>query len=727
MFREEAVEYVSALSSCLLDLEERPHDLETLQDGLRNAHSLKGCAQMIDLNHIAVIAHAVEDVLRGCESQELKLTTQMANRLLGIADFLAELVDRLPEVTEDDSAEEIAAEVRQMTETPEAASEESASASASAKEEHFPPPKWHPSTPPQSPPPKPAHTIKEDTIRVRTSKLDELQALIARLAMTELQMEDKFLRCQRLQSLLKEAPTADLPVCKEVEELGTWLIEARASCQKLVTDFSENILQLRNLSEQIQYQSMVTRMLPFGTITGEFRRVVRDTAEELHKEVQLIVEGEKQEVDRHLIEEMRAPIMHIVRNCIGHGIESPEKRRSLGKEPVGTITIKAERERGRVIITCQDDGKGIDPGVLKQTAVSSGMITAEEASQMSDYEAMYLIMRPGFSTAETVSELSGRGVGMDVVKRNVERLRGRIEIQSQTDEYTRFRMFLPLSLSLMNVLLVSAHGNTFGLPVHALEAPDFIDPTKEIFTEGGQETLWRGGRSVPLYSLAKLAGLEDAQQQTHVTDRLKVIMLHHDEQHLAVVVDDLLEQEKVAIESRGRLLSTLPLVAGTSILGNGDPCIILHVPELFRAASRAGAGGHNIAQRIEKSRNIAKKKLLVVEDSLTTRTMEKSILESFGYVVDAAASGEEALSLCEKKTFDLIVTDIQMPGMDGFQFIEKLREDKRFEQTPIVVVSSQYNQQNLQRGAQLSVEAYIGKGTFQQSHLMEAIQGILTE
>ena len=719
MFREEAVEYVHALSSCLLDLEKDPGDLEAIQEGLRNAHSLKGCAQMIDLDLIARVAHAMEDVLRECESGKLQLTTEISSRMLAAADLLRHMVDQLPEVTQDGLAERMAQEILTLA-TPQAISGPEFLSNL-------------------SPPRNPVHSQRsdvkqetaprrsraDDTIRVRTSKLDELQTLIIRLAMTELQMEDKFRRCQRLHSFLKEAPVSDLPACKESERMGTWLIEARGLSQKLITDFSENVLQLSNLSEEIQYQTMVTRMLPFGTVTGEFRRLVRDIAEELEKEVQIIVEGENQEVDRRLIEEIRAPIMHIVRNAIDHGIEPPTQRISSGKEPVGTITIRAERERGRVIITCEDDGQGLDISRLKQTAVTRGLATEEEVTQMGDTEAIYLIMRPGFTTATKVTEISGRGVGMDVVKKNVEKLRGKVEIQSQVHEFTRFKLILPLSLSLMNVLLISCQGNIFGIPVDSLESPHFIDPNHDIFTEAGQETILHHGKSIPLYSLDRLTGLDSMENMEHGMGRLKVVLIRHDEHQMALLVDDLLEQEKVAIESRGALIKGIPMVAGTSILGNGDPCIILYVPELFKAASTIGATGHGIIDRIKKGQGIARKKILVVEDSLTTRTMEKSILESFGYEVIASSSGEEALSLCETQSFDLLVTDIQMPGIDGFELIENLRKTKRFEDTPVVVVSSQYNEKNLQRGSALKVAAYIGKGSFQQSHLVDAVQSIL--
>jgi len=469
---------------------------------------------------------------------------------------------------------------------------------------------------------------------------------------------------------------------------------------------------------------MNLRVLPASVLFDEFYRTVRDFSRELQKEIRLEVSGGETELDKQLIEGLRPPLIHIIRNSCDHGIEKPEERKAKGKPPEGVININAYHKGHNVIVEVSDDGRGIDPELVRDAAVEKGIISRAAADEMPDEEALYLILKPGFSTTKIITDFSGRGVGMDVVKTNMERIKGDIRIESERDKYTRIILTAPLTLSILNALLVQVRQDIYAIPLTYVEEAIRL-PVTAVFTEAGRDVFNLRGEVIPLVRLENLLVYEAGPGLDDIPEKIAVVVLKFRNQQLGLIVDSYLRDQEIVVKSMGDFLGEIPFVGGATVLRYGEPTIILNVFDIFAAAERWSEVG--IKDRFERAMEEKPElKILVVDDSITTRMMEKSILEAAGYNVDLAVSGEEAEEKLRQNDYNLVVTDVEMPGIDGFELTRRIREWEKTREMPVVVVTSLASDEDKRKGVEVGAQAYIVKGTFDQTTLLDTVKSLIS-
>jgi two-component system chemotaxis sensor kinase CheA len=437
--------------------------------------------------------------------------------------------------------------------------------------------------------------------------------------------------------------------------------------------------------------------------------------------VDIEIRGGDTRLDQKVLENIEAPLVHLVRNAVDHGIETPAERRKRGKSERGSIRLTALREGGHIAITVEDDGGGLDPAKLKETAVRAGVLSETEAQGLSDREAPYLVCVKGFSTAPTVTEVSGRGVGMDVVKRVIEECKGELLIDSTLGTGTTFKMALPLTLAVTQALMVEVGGQSYCIPTLSIEMVRLIEP-EEVQLVADRPVIKVGRRSVPLVKLANVLRV-GGSDEVEFSDITPVVFLAHARQRIAFAVDRLLAEQQIVIKSFGKLLRNVSNVAGATILGTGEVAIILHTPDLVRhGLAHAGKTvpmalpGRAVPSAREP------RTILVVEDALSTREMERDILESAGLSVETAVNGLEALEKSRRTHYGLFLVDVQMPVMGGFELVEALRSSEQYAHTPIVFITSLSSEADRRRGLELGADAYLSKSEFNPDLLLDVVE-----
>mgnify|MGYP005845499699 FL=1 len=484
---------------------------------------------------------------------------------------------------------------------------------------------------------------------------------------------------------------------------------------------SQDHLRMSMVTSDLQDSVRRVRMLPFETILGGFQRMVRDLSRQLNKEIIFNVIGEQVELDKRVLEAIKDPIMHLLRNAIDHGIEPPEERVQAGKDPAGFVTLIVEQRGGEITVTVGDDGAGIDPEKVKRAAVRAGKITKAEAELLDEEEAISLIFTPGLSTREQVTTTSGRGIGMDVVRQNIEQLRGSVIVQNRPGLGTVFQLTVPVSLTTMRCMLARVDQETYAIPVAAIER--IVEITEDdIRTVKGKQTIQLRGRPVTLVSLAQVLGHPHAPAALNA--RQMTVVLRSGEKLVAFLVDDLPSEQELVVKNLGKEMVRVRNVAGVAVLGTGKVVVILNPADLVKSAQAVAR--QRTAVR-EPPADIARPKarILVVDDSITTRTLEKNILEAAGYQVITATDGQEALDLVRHTRCDLIISDIEMPRMDGFKLTELVKGDEELRQVPLILVTSLDSPADRERGIMVGADAYIPKSSFDQGELLEAIGQLL--
>ena len=671
IFCREAEEHLASLQSGLLVLERNPERSSLLHELLRNAHTLKGSARMVGLSDISAITHTMEEQLKGMERGERQVDADAIDLLLKGADAVALITSALlrGEVPDLDVERFVAEYDRGELTRPAPAETREASAEQ-----------------------------QSETVRANVKTLDHLVNLIGEMIINKKRLEAKLLT-------LKEI-AASLPA------------DQAQSLSLFRRDLEEDVLYQDYLIQELHEKAMALRMLPLRSISDGFERLVRDLAQQLGKEVRLQIAGHGIEMDRVLLEGLKPMLIHLLTNAVCHGIESPEVRAAAGKPREGVVSLSARHEGRSVIVEVTDDGKGMDPARIKAAALAKGVIDPREAEGMSDEEALYLIFRPGFSTAEIVTDVSGRGVGMDVVKRNIERVKGNITLTSEKGSFSRVTLQLPLTLSVIEALLIRCGAESFAVPLNYVQEILKVRP-EEISLLGAGEVIKVRGVTTPLYSLAAMLELP---RQTKSSATLAVIVLKLADQRMACLVDAHLGSSEVVVKGLGKQFRSVRFLFGATIMGDGNPALILNVPDLFSAAANDGRRATRGGVELDEERRF---KVLVVDDSITTRTMEQSILLTQGYDVVTAVSGEDALQKCEGEDFDLIISDVEMPGINGFELTRTLRETERYREIPIIIVSSLARDEDKRQALQSGAQAYIVKGAFDQGMLLETVQMLI--
>jgi two-component system chemotaxis sensor kinase CheA len=495
---------------------------------------------------------------------------------------------------------------------------------------------------------------------------------------------------------------------------------------RLRTKTYEDSAKLETVANELQSGIHSLRLLPFSTIFNLFPRTVRDLAKQQGKEVNLLLEGGDNSVDKRILEEMKDPLLHLLRNAIDHGIETPQERQKFGKPPTATIRLRGYQFGSTVSIEVSDDGRGLDVNAIKQAAMRQGIRSESELAQMSTAQIQALIFAPGFSTRTAVTEISGRGVGLDVVHDRVESLKGSIQVEFTPQKGCLFRITLNSSLFTTDALIVRVSEHPYAIPVQFVESMQLVSP-QEVFTDGGSQTLSFEGESVSVAWLADLLGLRlqapTSTKALHAASKtLSCMILRIGSERLALLVDEILEQQDIVLRPQSQLLKRVRNISGATILGTGEVCMVLNPTDLFKSAHKAIISV--TVQELARATQV-KQKILLVEDSIPIRTQMKRILEAAGYEVTAAVDGEDGFNKLKGNTFAAVVSDVQMPNLDGLELVAKMRQLDQYKDLPVILVTTLASEEDKLQGHQVGANAYITKGDFEQGVLLDTLRSLI--
>jgi len=662
----ESEELVEKLDQDLVELENRTDDLDLLNEIFRCAHTIKGSSSFLGLDKMSTVTHYAEEILNKLRKGDTAVTREIMDVLLEFVDVIKQLLEDIKNKKDDTSIDEIVKKLKLVNEGKIAASSsqmKAASAQTKKKVEN------------KASQLKKVSKAIEQTIRVDVSRLDSLMNLVGELVLSR----------NRITQLANE-------------------LEKKFEGEFLIEQLSETTSQIGLITTELQLAVMKTRMVPIGKVFNKFPRMIRDLCRDLNKEIELIITGEDTELDKSVVEEIGDPLVHMLRNAVDHGIEPPEERIKKKKPKKGTVWLNAYHEGNHIVIEVKDDGRGIDPEKIKKKAIEKGIITPEEAKNLNKEEAFGLLFRPGFSTAEKVTGVSGRGVGMDVVKTNIEKLNGIIQIESEINKGSTFKLKLPLTLAIIQALLVEVSGEVFAIPLVSVIETVRINED-EIHNFEGREVLKLRDSVLSLIRLDEVFQLEGS-----FSTEMYVVVVALAEKRIGLIVDRLVGQEEIVIKSLGEYIGGNIGIAGATIMGDGKVRLIIDVSGVMEIATK-------MPRRIKhkKSNNKFKRskednlvRVLVVDDSATDRKIMKRLLNSTGWIeVIEVSNPHDALTAAQSIDVDLIITDIVMPEMDGFELAKTIRE--KGVEKPIIAVSARGEAANIQKAKLHGISAYLVK------------------
>ena len=726
LFAMEAEGRLDTLVDELLELEKGGATPEVVASLFREAHTIKGGAAVVGMPHVARVAHALEDLLEEVRRERRGVDTALIDAVLAGVDAIRTLIplavagqehekvafdaeQRLriavggPPVVDDKAAAgpDVTAPAAAPGATPSVRASAAPDVTVPAPSAAAPPP-----VAPAAPPPAPAreHHAGDGSVEAHGAADGAAgHAEPARATATEM-LQIPVHRIDELVRLIGEASAATL-------RLGSALLERLERDPSGLTEYRDLVRSLNELQEL----ALHARMIPVMSLAPRLRRAVRDLARETGKEVRFETRGDDAEIDRGVLERLADPLLHLVRNAVDHGVESADERRQKGKPAEGTIRLHAMQLGSEVVIAVSDDGRGIDVARVRETAGR----TDRSAIEMDDEAALYLIFRAGLTTATKVTGVSGRGVGLDAVRASLNAVRGRIEVRSDPGMGTEFRIAVPITMATLRCLVIKAGGQAFAIPLHSVRA---VLPSQPSATVGGRPMTMLDGRPVPISSLSAVLGTGNGAVGPAVV--LAGLTRSH-----AFTVDDLVDQRDVVVKGLGELVPRLPAVAGAGVQPDGSILLVLEAAGLIERARRmdngdrsqeaAGGGGHEepVPHRAAS--------ILVVDDALTVRELQRSIFENAGYRVRVAVNGEEALAEISHERPDLVLTDVQMPRMDGFELTEAIRKQPSLASLPVIILTSRGSDEDRRRGLECGADGYIVKSGFDQSALLSAVERLL--
>lgn len=745
-FLVESFEMVDQLDQDLVELESNPKDLELLNRIFRVAHTIKGSSSFLGFDVLTHLAHNMEDVLNRARKGDLKITHDVMDVILESIDLMKALLEAIRDSGNDEQGIEVDECVGKLKlvssgDLPTSVEE------LKIKEEEV-------------------KKVEEDYSQLSTEEVEaEIERLLAerqeldrqkRKAKKQAQISQSAQKdSQRAESCSKEHESIEHPKedrvpttsieqtvrvdVKRLDHLMNLIGELVLGKNRLLRihgeigdKYSNNALSeelnqivgsISTVTTDLQLAVMKTRMLPIVKVFNKFPRMVRDLARELGKNIELVMCGEETELDKSIIEEIGDPLVHIIRNSCDHGIESPEVRLKKGKSETGKIVLKAYNEGNHIVIEIQDDGKGLDPEVLKAKALEKGLITDRDVATMSDKEAFSLIFKAGFSTASAVTNISGRGVGMDVVKTNIEKLNGIIDIESHLDFGTTLKLKIPLTLAIIQALIVGVQEEEFyAIPLSSVLETVRISQ-EEIYTVDGKSVLRLRDEVLPLIHMSNIFEIKNNFGNTK---EIYVVIVGLANQKIGIIVDCLIGQEEVVIKSLGEYLKNIQGIAGATVRGDGKISLIVDVAAIMEMEKNIKVNLNKIIEE-KQAQNAGRSAkdftILITDDSLTHREIVSSYLRELGVRTIEAQDGLKALEILKKDdcAIDAVLIDIEMPKMDGYALANEIRKINKFRNLPLIAVTGMNSRCDRIRGAEVGMTEYISK-PYSKEYLLKTIR-----
>jgi len=748
-FVDENRDRIQKLNRAILAFEKDAPNLELLKEIMREVHTLKGTARMMGFVDIVTLSHKVEDMFVKVKEGDLQSTKGLYDIVFQALDMIANMVEsKLKDVRSTTNVEEMCSRLEVVLrasglpgkeEVSQRKADEVVSEIAESKIVENKPPSVLPVEPEGKGAASEVNIPQEGkkTIRIGLDKIEALYNHLVELIMTQMTFRQRYEDMTKLNQYAKQLKTikaetgADLGSHesnnKKLHQIITRYNRVEDLFLREITRHADayeaDVVKLDAVTEGIRQQVMSMRMQPISTIFDLATRLVRDLSRQFNKEVDLVVSGTDVELDNNIIEILKAPLVHLLRNAIDHGIEEPSLRTSLGKKEAGVIALSAKQEGGDVLITVEDDGKGIDKERVKETAIHKGLLSEEEAKKVSDEEIYEIITKPGFSTSKIITDTSGRGVGMDVVKTVVDRLNGSLILESTKGHGARFILKVPATIALINVLILRVGNMTLAVPSAGVNSAVHIIG-KDISTLEGKASAFIEGQTIPLIHMSDIFML--AKEERGRDGRVPIIISRSDRGKIGFIVSEFLYEKEIVFQEFKGYLKRPRYFSGVATLGTGEIVLILNIQELVKARDLSGVSPITEVSKGVKPQ-VKKNAILVAEDSMITAELEKNILVNAGYEVDVAIDGIDAMDKLHGKKYDLLVTDIDMPRMDGFELTSKVRADKRLKDLPVVVVTVREKVEDKRKGIEVGADAYILKKEFDQSNLLNTIKRLIGE
>ena len=762
LFRLEADTQTAVLSAAVLAIEELERSPETLESMMRAAHSLKGAARIIGLEPAVQVAHAMEDVFVNAGKGRMTIRPEHADALLAGVDFLAGIARADDALSPDgpwaERSEMLVARLGGLAAMPPAGSAQpvdtarpsapsspadavsDANAVSAASPVDASDAAARPGLPPAVELSGRGLEPFDRVVRVSADSLTRLVGLageslvetrqlrpfvdgLLALRGQQVQQSDSLAAFdERLRAGDLVVPPALAAAVAVARERADQLLSALT---RHVEDFESFARRNEDLSNRLHHEVIVSRMRPLADGIHGFPRLVRDVSRTLGKQVRLEVRGEQTGVDRDILDKLEAPLSHLIRNALDHGIEPPSARAATGKPAVGTIVLEARHRGGMLNITVADDGRGVDVEQLRARAVSRGLVAGQVADQLTDMELLEFLFLPGFSTKDEVTEISGRGVGLDAVQSMVKAVGGSVRVATQPGRQTTFLLQLPITMSVIRALLVEIGGEPYAFPLTRIDRIVFCR-ADDIRTVEGRQYFDRDGASIGLVLAAQILELP---RPPAVADPLPVVVLSDRGQQFGLIVDAFLGERDLEVRPLDPRLGKVPDINSASLLENGDPVLIVDVEDLVRSIDNVLIGRR--LSRVEFERITAeagrRKRILVVDDSITVRELERQLLQARGFLVDVAVDGMDGWNAVRGTDYDLIVSDVDMPRMDGIALVTLIKADPARKDIPVVIVSYKDREEDRLRGLEAGANRYLTKSSFHDETFIHTIVDLVGE
>ncbi|MBF0434910.1 MAG: response regulator [Magnetococcales bacterium] len=780
LFRSESTERLEKLGAGLLQLEQNPQDSTTIQGLLRDAHSLKGAARMLGVTDVEKMVHCFEEVLRPCFEGRVVVNRELADRLnRGLTDVetliqasitgkestlsVQEATNRLrglkPIAREHGTLQPPSAPVTEparvyqhspqqnqhvvkivaespLLSIPDIVTKPMAPdvvAKPSAADVVTKPSVADVITKPgekESRTPAEGATTGESVERIRTmrvdaDKLDRLLSKVGELLVVRNRVQRRLEDVNELIAQWGLLQRQGMTQRRNLEDAHRPMEHVDRGLESLRRELFEDNTMLELVVGELEEGIWNLRLMSLFELFRMFPRMVREMSRQQGKDVRLLQEGIETTVDKHIVEALKDPLTHLVRNALDHGLETPGERLHAGKPPQATLWLKGRSFTDRVEIEVADDGKGLNTAAIFTKAQAEGLLHGDETPELSDNRLITILCTPGFTTAKYITDISGRGIGMNVVREHVEQLNGQLQLINQPGRGCRFILSIPNALSSTPVFVISLGRQRFVIPMECVQLVRRVS-LDAIFHLDGRDTLDLDERPVAVSSLERLLGFPDTMRERQESRHRPCILLQVGGERLGLLVDELVDQQKLVLKPYASLLRRVPNVSGSTILGTGEVCMVLSAEDLMATAKKGGhatamaspAADKGTPANTEERRRV----ILLVEDSITTRVQEKRILEGAGYQVITAVNGMEALEKLSQYRVDAVVSDVEMPEMDGLTLTEKIRASGALQKLPVILVTSRASQQDQQNGLIAGANAYLTKSGFQQDHLIQTLR-----
>jgi len=719
LFRLEVETQIAALTDGLLKLEQEATP-EVLQTLMRACHSLKGAARIVGVGPAERVSHVMEDCFVAAQEGKATISQARVDQLLSAADLISRMAAGEEQDWELGFGEEtdllVAALSGDATET-------------------------GPDAPTLAPEPEPVKEFPsvsagKRTVRLAADRLDALLGLAGETQVAAGWLQDYTRAVQRLKSkqVELEIKLADLRDSLQNETPGALALSRLEEAEKLASRCSTELVEqlgalsaydrrLFNISRRFQDEVVASRMRPFSDLAGNFPRLVRDLGRTLGKQLELTVDGHDTLVDRDILERLETPLNHLIRNSADHGIESPEVRIGNGKDEVGRIRLSASHRGGMLVVVVEDDGAGLDYEAIKRMVVEKGLGTVEMVELLDHDELEQFLFLPRFTSKKRADEISGRGVGLDLVRSSVVELGGQLHVDSELGKGIRIQLVLPLTLSVIHCLLVSVGGEPYAFPLSRLKRVLAVSRDEIQELEG---RAYLTTEEAPMVWLHRVLDFDTGEPP----EAIPVVLIEQNRQRFALAVDRFLGEQDLVVQRLDPRLGKVPNISAAAILEDGWPALILDVEDLSRNAARLLESADAGTLRSETGRGDAgsatRKRVLVVDDSITVREIERNLLEQQGYEVDVAVDGSDGWNTVRNADYDLVISDIDMPRMDGIELVSLIKSHARLRKIPVMIVSYKDREEDRRRGLEAGADYFLTKGSFHDQTLIQAVKELIS-